>query len=50
MENIWSSAHDDLLAVADSLCVGNIIFGHDGNDDFTVARVMTFQAAMKTTS
>ena len=33
IENIWGSAHDDVLTGTDSLFVGNIIFGHDGDDE-----------------
>ena len=33
IENIWGSAHDDVLAGTDSLFVGNFIFGGAGNDE-----------------
>ena len=33
IEHIWGSAYDDILTGTDSLFVGNIIFGHDGNDE-----------------
>ncbi len=32
IENIWGSAHDDVLTGTDSLFVGNFIYGHNGND------------------
>lgn len=33
IENIWGSAHDDVLVGTDSLFVGNLIFGYDGDDE-----------------
>lgn len=33
IEHIWGSAYDDILTGTDSLFVGNIIFGYDGNDE-----------------
>ena len=32
IEHIWGSAYDDILRGTDSLFVGNIIFGYDGDD------------------
>ena len=33
IENIWGSAHDDVLTGSDSLLVGNLIFGGAGDDE-----------------